>query len=390
MSGAVCRILLYFTIFQVIVEFADSLHHCAESRVFVDRHLEVTVDCTATHLSTIPVGPFPEDTTHLVLSRLKIRKIPDNAFAQLRNLRSIDLSNNDIHTLRNASFHGLTKLKTLKLNGNAINSTEGGVFSELPSLETLLMTRPPHNPYFAVEYSSMANLEVLDFFDGHIGRIDIALMNNFRNLNISSLAFRLQGAHSIEPGAFSNFTNLRSINLCCNGRLGFKTAVVALGQTQNTNIDTVILDYVSRKGIDYSIFDMSDFCNPFGSKIRRLSIKDNEIIGFMGKNSHCLAELRELDISYNPIIFIAPRGMSFNEHFSVFGHNMPHLCSLSFSMNTGYFDKYCGSEKAALYYDASWYISSKSTCLTNLERGRLVVASPSPWKDIPLDVLSCS
>ena len=390
MSGAVCRTVYYFAIFQIIVEIAGSgsLHHCAETRVVVGRHLEVTVDCTATHLSIIPVGAFPEDTTHLVLSRLNIRKIPDNAFAQLRNLRSIDLSNNDIHTLRNASFHGLTKLKTLKLNGNAINSTEGGVFSELPSLETLLMTRPPHNPYFAVEYSSLAKLEVLDFFDGYITRIDIALINDFRNLNISSLAFRFQDAYSVEPGAFSNFTNLRSINLCCNGRIGFKTAVVALGQTQNTKIDTVILDNVCRRGKCYSIFDMSDFCNPFGSKIRRLSIKDNDIIGFVGKNSHCLAELRELDLSYNPIVFFAPRGMSLEEHLSHVGHNMPHFCSLSFSMNTGYFDKYCGSEKAALYYDASWYFSSKSTCLTNLERGGLVVASPSPWQDIPLDVLS--
>ncbi|KAI0230007.1 hypothetical protein LSAT2_019590 [Lamellibrachia satsuma] len=388
MSGAVCRILLYFAIFQVIVEFADSQHHCAESRVVVDRHLEVTVDCTPTHLSTIPVGAFPEDTTHLVLSRLKIHAIPDNAFAQLRNLRSIDLSNNDIHTLRNASFHGLTKLKTLKLNGNAISSTEGGVFSELPSLETLLMTSPPHNPHFAVEYSSLAKLEVLDFFDGHIDRIDIALMNDFRNLNISSLAFRNQDAHSIEPGAFSNFSNLRSINLCCNGQLGFKAAIVALVQTQNTEVDTVILDNVCRRGREYSIFDMSDFCNQFGKKIRRLSIKDNEIIGFEAENAHCLAELRELDISYNPIISFGPKTVSSGKYLSYLGHNMPHLCTLSFSMNTGYYDKYCGCEKAALYYDASSYFSSKSSCLAHSEEGGLVLASQTPWQDIPLDVYS--
>ena len=419
MSGAVCRTVFYFAIFQVIVEFAGSLHHCAETRVAVDRHLEVTVDCTATHLSTIPVGAFPEDTTHLVLSRLKIHAIPDNAFAQLRNLRSIDLSNNDIYSLHNASFHGLTKLKTLKLNGNTINSTESGVFSKLQSLETLLMSSPPRRPYEAlvnrqlpsltmaggaalvnlrllsltmergasatVEYSSLAKLEVLDFFGGNIARIDIALVDKFRSLNISSIAFRNQHVLSIEPGAFSNFSNLRSINLCCNVRLGFKAAIVALTQTQNTKIDTVIVDSVCIWGNEYNIFDMSDFCNPFGSNIRRLSIKDNGIIGVDAKNAHCLAELRELDISYNSIVTYAPtiNGAVF---VTKLGHNMPHLCSLSFSMNTGYYTKYCGCEKAALYYDTSSYFSSKSTCLAHSADDGLVLASPSRWQDIPLDV----
>ena len=135
-------------------------------------------------------------------------------------------------------------------------------------------------------------------------------------------------AHPLPSPPFSNFSNLRSINLCCNVRLGFKKSVVALGQTQNTKIDTVILDNVW--GIEYSIFAMSDFCNPFGSKIRRLSIKANEIIGFMGKNTHCLAELRELDMSYNPIVLFGPTGMSIEEHFAFIGHNMSHCVRLVF------------------------------------------------------------
>ena len=197
-------------------------------------------------------------------------------------------------------------------------------------------------------------------------------------MNISSLAFRNQHVLSIEPGAFSNFSNLQSINLCCNVRLGFKVAIVALVQTQNTQIDTVILDSVCIWGKEYSIFDMSDFCNPFGSKIRRLSIRDNGIIGFEAENAHCLEELRELDISYNPIVLFGPTSLSLKGYFSHIGHSIPHLCSLSFSMKTGYYTKYCGCEKAALYYDTSSYFSSQSTCLAHSEEGGLVLASPSP------------
>ena len=78
--------------------------------------------------------------------------------------------------------------------------------------------------------------------------------------------------------------------------------------------------------------------------------------------------------------------MSLQEYLSHLGHNMPYLCSLSFSMNTGYNTKYCGCEKAALYYNTSSYFSSKSTCLAHSAEGELVLASPSRWQDTPLDV----
>ena len=59
-----------------------------------------------------------------------------------------------------------------------------------------------------VEYSSLAKLEVLDFFGGDIARFDIALVDNFRSLNIASIAFRNQHVLSIESGAVSNLLQL--------------------------------------------------------------------------------------------------------------------------------------------------------------------------------------
>ena len=57
-------------------------------------------------------------------------------------------------------------------------------------------------------------------------------------------------------------------------------------------------------------------------------------------------------------------------------------------MNTGYYTIYSGCEKAVLYYDASSYFSSKSTCLAHSEEGGLVLDSQSCWQDIPLGVFS--
>ena len=239
MSSAVSCMIYCFTLAQVVVQITASRRHCSESRV--DGHSEVKVDCTAAQLSTIPMGAFPEDTTHLILSHLNIKEIPDNAFAQLGKLRVLDLSNNDIQTLRNASFHGLAKLETLNLNGNAINSTERGIFSELQALDTLLLNNlsskcydvfiEPINTLNNIRVLSLTTIEdpsamarlgrlpklkVLNFFHGEVTRITVALMDNFRRFNLSSVAFRKQYIESIEPGAVSNFSNLRSINLCCN------------------------------------------------------------------------------------------------------------------------------------------------------------------------------
>ena len=366
MSSAVCCMIYCFTLAQVVVQISASRHHCSESRVTVDGHSEVKVDCTAAQLSTVPMGAFPEDTTHLILSHLNIKEIPDNAFAQLGKLRILDLSNNDIQTLRNASFHGLAKLEILNLNGNAINSTERGIFSELQALDTLLVNTlvsqfygvfiEPINTLSNIrvlsltmteDLSAMARLgpfpklKVLDFFHGEVTRITIALMDNFRRFNLSSLAFRNHKVESVEPGAFSNFSNLRSINLCCNWWVDYQETIASLGQIQNTKIDTVILDYVIKWKEGFTEFRPSDFCTPFGNKIRRLSLKDNNIVAFDFKNVECLAELRELDLSYNPIVTIWSRNFTKNTFMSFLGQQLPYLSSVSLSKNNNYQPKFC-------------------------------------------------
>ena len=156
MSSAVACMIYCFTLAQVVVHITASRRHCSESRVTVDGHSEVKVDCTAAQLSTIPTGAFPD----------------------------------------------------------------------------------------------------------------------------------------------SNFSNLRSINLCWNRWASYQEAIASLVQIQNTKIDTVILDKITMWKYGFNVLSMSDFCSPFGSKIRRLSLKDNNIVAVDFKNVECLADLREVDLSF--------------------------------------------------------------------------------------------
>ena len=386
MTGTMGRVIVYIVIFQ-IVSFPVWSHPCTESRTTIEVPLETTVDCKDVQLSTIPV--FPEETTHLLLKSKNIKVIEPNVFAHLRNLRSLDLWNNDIRHLFNASFHGLSNLRTLNLNRNSLSFIETGVFDELFSLETLLISGRAQNysilptlpvtvltnlrvlslalngdAAFPMDYGQLSALEIIDSFHGNIDNIDIAMMDKIRSWNISSLAFRRQGLTSIESGAFSNFSNLRSLNLCCNRGLGFKDAIAAVVQTQNSNIDTLVLDNTHKIGT-YNILNLTNFCTPFGSQIRRLSVRDNGIFQINMTNIHCLAELREFDISYNPLTSYSPT-MKTNAVLPYVINNLPHICSLSVSVNNN-LARNCDNENGPGYYDVESFFSIYAKCLDQVK-----------------------
>ena len=132
---------------------------------------------------------------------------------------------------------------------------EAHEYSTLPTLPVtvlrhlrVLSLTLNRNAKIPAGYDQLPTLEIFDFFGGDIDSIDIAMMDKIRNFNISSLAFRNQGLKSIEHGAFSNFSNLRLLNLCHNRGLGFNAAIAAVVQTQNSNIDTLVLDNMRQWG----------------------------------------------------------------------------------------------------------------------------------------------
>ena len=386
--------LIYLALFHSTTD-AVPRHACAESREITDGHIEVTVNCSATNCFAVYQTTFPEETTDLILSHSCIQTVPSNAFRYLRNLLSLDLSHNDISSLQKASFHGLSKLRVLNLDDNDIRDIAVDTFSELYSLEVLMMSGQDQLyalPILPVKiltklkvlsltikkgdtipdaYCELPQLNVMDFSCKykHIVQIDAAWLNGLRSCNISSLAFRGLGSYfgsiiqEIEPGAFSNISSLRSLNLCCNPLLGFKKTVAALAQTQNSNIDTVVLDNIQRN--DYAIFDLSEFCDPFWRKIRRLNIRNNQLIGIVfTDNKQCLGELKELVLSGNKIVFSRP---PFAPFFSFDQHFFPSkLCSVSVLQR---FDSNCQGRDGSPYYDVTSYFPNGPSCVNNKRSG---------------------
>ena len=375
MDAAVVRIIFYSVVTRV-ARGAVYHHTCAESR---DSFGELTVDCSSKWLADVPVDAFPKETTKFILSHSAIQEIPADAFRQLNNLRTLDLSENHIHTLHNASFRGLENLQELNLNDNQITFFPATIFNEMYSLETMtisgvgqkydiLPTLPvnvvgnlrtlslslTNGALIPSVYAQITTLETLDFYGSHVKFTDHTMLDGIRGSNISSPSFRNGELSRIAPDTFSNMTNLRSIIFCCNRELGLKESIAQIAQTRNSNIDTVVLDRVEKTS--FSVFDTDELCSSFWRKIRRLSVKDNYIIAVVANSIHCLEELRELDISYNYISIIVPRRNPFS-----FLQGIPSkLCSINLSKKRGFSEIYCFDN---MYYNVRSMFNNYPSCL---------------------------
>ena len=392
MDLSVVRMIFYLVLVRV-ARGAVSHHPCTESR---DSFGELTVDCSSNQLTHVPVDVFPKEMTRLILIHSTIQVIPADAFRQLSNLRTLDLSMNRIRTLHNASFRGLTYLQMLNLNQNEITYFPASIFNEMYSLETLTISGRhqkyeilPTLPVNAVRnlrtlslslrngalipnvYGQIPTLETLDFFASIIGAIDRALLDGIRNSNISSLSFRNDELRNIAPGTFSNMPKLQSIMFCCNYKLGLKESIAAITHTYNSNIDTVVLDNV--QGIGLSVLDEAEFCSPFWRKIRRLSVRDNNIIAYVATNAsngHCLEELREFDLSYNYLVVMFPRWSLLS---------LPKLCSINVSKHRGFI---CSDNT---YYDVGLIFRNNPSCVHRADidtNNRTSTTKLSTWEQL--------
>ena len=82
--------------------------------------------------------PIPAGTTDLDLSRNKIERIPDGAFAGLAGLVELYLDDNLLTSIAEATFAGLTALALLRLGGNLLSAVPTEALSELSASLTVL------------------------------------------------------------------------------------------------------------------------------------------------------------------------------------------------------------------------------------------------------------
>ena len=312
-------------------------HRCDESHSPRDVD-KFAFDCSSRNITRLPVN-VSSRATELNLAYNNIAIVPQNAFRHLPNLTKLDLSDNRISILQKNCFAGLVHLRQLILPNNKLDPSRlpSETFACLPALQLLAISRQGRaGEYPEALLETLNELTTLSVTVQHVdlpeiyGRLPkitnlvlegiddddvsshlrIIKMNTFaalRNSNVSSLKIRHAKIDTIEHGAFSNFKNLRVLNLCCNYYLNVRQVVHSLGQSQNTSIDTVILDGTSRIQTDWESkrYDINYFCDggKFWNSVKRLSLRNVRLKTFIPQDVYCLSGLQEIYIDYNPLTF---------------------------------------------------------------------------------------
>ncbi|XP_030645044.1 leucine-rich repeat-containing protein 17 [Chanos chanos] len=113
----------------------------AECKEYVEDGKKV-LDCQERQLTTIPLG-WPDDIEHLLLARNKIRILRNDAFAQFRYLKSLDLQQNEISHIEEGAFNGLSQLSILLLQHNRLQLLTEEVLLPMPRLHHLRLHDNP-------------------------------------------------------------------------------------------------------------------------------------------------------------------------------------------------------------------------------------------------------
>ncbi|KAK3799525.1 hypothetical protein RRG08_052709 [Elysia crispata] len=125
------------------------------------------VDCRQRRLTTVP-KQIPESTVEIRMEENRITKIHARAFADLKNLKRIDLGNNQITYIAPDAFSGLNNLNSLMLYGNKIADLPPGVFGGLTSLQILMLNANKISCVRVDAFKDLSSLSLLSLYDNEI------------------------------------------------------------------------------------------------------------------------------------------------------------------------------------------------------------------------------
>eukprot|EP00124_Ichthyophonus_hoferi_P001656 Ihof_evm4s92 gene=Ihof_evmTU4s92 len=215
------------------------------------------------------------NTLSIDLSLNSIRDLPASLFVDLSSLTTINLSHNNITTLPNGAFDGCGSVKNISLVNNTISSIEVKALDEAKHLLELNLC---HNNLGSISEDIFTTLPALTSLSlcanqlpsipdtllhkfANISKLDIsynkitALSSNFisENSKISEINAQFNEITAIPDGFFKNGTPLTSLQLN-NNKITQVTVAGMEGLRLATGLETLSLEYNQIKTIDSQVF----------------------------------------------------------------------------------------------------------------------------------------
>lgn len=219
----------------LLVAYLEGIHACG-----VHQHYgRLTADCRGLNLTHVPQDAIPLNTTDLLLGSNNISRLYSSDLINLHQVKRLVLATNPLQSIAPDSLEFLSDLEELDLSDIpmkiSLDSCPPELFANNTKLKILQLpsgTLPPetisHLPQLEVlriqlskpilpkVLADFTNLKVLDLSHGNIGVITKSFLDNIRNSSLQELTIINAGVRGIEPGAFSDFSHLHTINLACN------------------------------------------------------------------------------------------------------------------------------------------------------------------------------
>ena len=166
----------------------------------------------------------------LDLSLSFLNQIPDNWFARLGSLISLNISETRLSKIDPDSLMGLTRLKLLDISGNSLRSIPKGVFT--PCQNSLVRLDLSENILKSIETDALGGLASLTTLDLSDNKMSTLQSDTFSDLiRLSNLNMHENMLSSLPNNIFSHQQRLSKLNLASNLLRDFPRALLEVSDS---------------------------------------------------------------------------------------------------------------------------------------------------------------
>ena len=147
--------------------------------------------CGSDHIEKIEkklFDRFPILQALSISNHIRLRKIDQDAFCDLKQLIYLNLRANCIQSLCKMHFSGLKNLRYLRLSKNKLKHIEENLFSSLSNLKALDLSFNNLNVLNPNSFSGLRNLKFLDLKNNELRTFDLRILDYIEQIELIDLS----------------------------------------------------------------------------------------------------------------------------------------------------------------------------------------------------------
>lgn len=286
-----CLLLTLSSVFQVIVQSAESDTQCNDPELSACECLPLKLNCKEAGLDEIPdLSNVNVATKEFVFRSNAIKTVDKDAFKSFRDMKYLDLQNNSINSIAEGAFGGLENLNRLLLRDNNIKSLSMEMFTGLKNLTFLDLTNVSITTLPKGMFSSLSNLETLYLSSNPLSDIDTSAFSDL--INLKELHLDHANLKKVDRGIFCSLGGLQILIISNNSFYttdNFMPAMECLNNLTHLDISSNLLEILPTDGIANMV------------SLEKLVIRNMSRLHKIDENAlNNLPKLRVLYIENNP------------------------------------------------------------------------------------------